>query len=381
MGTVDFDTPVDRAGTSSLKWNRYGGNDILPMWVADMDFRSPQPVIDALKARADHGVFGYTEPPKELVDVALQTLFEAYSWTVQPDWLLWLPGVVPGLNASCRMAGDPGDEVIVMPPVYPPFLSAPAHTGRRCVAVPLKKSGGGWSMDLAAIEAAVTPRTRLLMLCSPHNPVGRVFTRKELAPLARLCRRHDLLVCSDEIHSGLVLDPEKRHLPFALLDDDAAARSITLMAPSKTFNLPGLGCAFAVIPDPEMRRRFAKAAAGLVPDVNLMGYTAALAAYRDGGPWLSELLTYLRENRDRLMDAVNTLPGLSMSPVEATYLAWIDTRSAGIEAPAAFFEKAGVGLSDGTPFGGRGYLRLNFGCSRSRLNEAVARMTSALDAR
>ncbi len=381
MGTVDFDAPVDRTGTSSLKWDRYGSKDMLPMWVADMDFRSPQPVIEALKARADHGVYGYTDPPKELVDVVLRTLLQEYSWTVQPEWLLWLPGVVPGLNGACRMAGDPGDEVIVMSPVYPPFLSAPAHVDRRCVAVPLQNSGGRWSMNLAGIEAAVTPRTRLLMLSSPHNPVGRVFSREELVPLARLCRRHDLLVCSDEIHSGLVLDPEKRHLPFALLDEDAAARSITLMAPSKTFNLPGLGCAFAVIPDPGVRRRFVRATAGLVPGVNLMGYTAALAAYRDGGPWLSGLLTYLRENRDRLMDAVNTLPGLSMSPVEATYLAWIDTRASGIEAPAAFFETAGVGMSDGTPFGGKGYLRLNFGCNRSRLSEAVARMKSALEAR
>jgi cystathionine beta-lyase len=233
-------------------------------------------------------------------------------------------------------------------------------------------------MDLDALEAAATPRTRLVMLCSPHNPVGRVWTRSELETFAEWCRRRDLIVCSDEIHCDLVLDPECRHIPFASLDTDTAQRTITLLAPSKTFNIPGLACSFAVIPSRKLRDRFRKAMAGIVPDVNLMGLEGALAAYRHGGPWLAGLIAYLRGNRDFLVSEMASLPGLTLSPVEATYLAWIDTRGARIDDPWSFFEKAGVGLSDGSPFGGEGFVRLNFGCPRSVLAEAVRRMRGAL---
>ncbi|MFZ7127924.1 MAG: MalY/PatB family protein [Desulfobacterales bacterium] len=378
MPIIDFDTPVDRRGTSSQKWDRYQDRDILPMWVADMDFPSPPAVIDALKARASHPVFGYTAIPTGLPEAVVRHLADYFGWAVEPEWIVWLPGVVTGLNIACRAAGGPGDGVIVMPPVYPPFFSAPGNMERHCVVVPLRHAHDSWTMDLDALEAAATPRTRLVMLCSPHNPVGRVWTRSELETFAEWCRRRDLIVCSDEIHCDLVLDPECRHIPFASLDTDAAQRTITLLAPSKTFNIPGLACSFAVIPSRKLRDRFRKAMAGIVPDVNLMGLEGALAAYRHGGPWLAGLIAYLRGNRDFLVSEMASLPGLTLSPVEATYLAWIDTRGARIDDPWSFFEKAGVGLSDGSTFGGEGFVRLNFGCPRSVLAEAVRRMRGAL---
>jgi cystathionine beta-lyase len=328
--TFDFDTPVDRSGTASEKWDRYAGGDILPLWVADMDFRSPPAVIEALHQRIDHGVFGYTAPPRKLIETVLSMLQCEYGWQVDVEWLVWLPGLVCGLNVACRAVGDPGDVVAAFTPVYPPFLTAPKLAGRELVSVPLACEGDVWRMDLAALERAITSRTRLLLLCSPHNPVGRVWSREELLAVLELAERHDLTVCSDEIHAGLVLDEDKRHIPFAALSSEAARRSITLNAPSKTYNIPGLGCSFVVIPDQGLRRAFRHAMAGIVPHVNLLGYTATLAAYHDGEAWRLELLAYLRGNRDLVFRAIAGMPGLKSWPVEATYLAWIDARGLGI---------------------------------------------------
>jgi cystathionine beta-lyase len=279
---------------------------------------------------------------------------------------------------ACRAVGEAGDGVVTFTPVYPPFLSAPKLAGRELVSVPLCTVGERWKMDLEALEQAVTPRTRLLLLCSPHNPVGRVWSTAEQQALLELAERHDLVVCSDEIHAGLVLDDDKRHVPFASLSAEAARRTITLHAPSKTWNIPGLGCSFAVIPDEGLRRSFRHAMAGIVPHVNLLGYSATLAAYRDGETWRQALLAYLRANRDLVVRTVAGIPGLKTWPVESTYLAWIDARELGVTGPARFFEEAGVGLSDGKPFGAPGFVRLNFGCPRSLLNTALERMQSAV---
>jgi cystathionine beta-lyase len=219
----------------------------------------------------------------------------------------------------------------------------------------------------------------LFLLCSPHNPVGRVFSREELTTLAQICEKHDIIICSDEIHCDLILDPEKSHIPTASLSPSIAERTITLMSASKTFNIPGLGCAFAVIPDRALRKRFLGAMAGIVPHVNVLGYVATLAAFRDCADWHAALLDYLRANRDFVADAVSQMPNLTMAPPEATYLAWIDVRATGIENPIEFFEAGGIGMQDGADFDGPGFVRLNFGCPRKTLEEALQRMATALE--
>jgi cystathionine beta-lyase len=374
----DFDTPVERRGTASLKWEKYKGRDIIPLWVADMDFRSPPAVISALKKRVDYGVFGYTTTPDELNEVVMAVLESRYSWKVQPEWMVWLPGLVTGLNVACRAVGEDGDDVMTAVPVYPPFLAAPGHFRRNLIKVALREANNRWQFDFERLEQSITNNTRLFLLCNPHNPVGRVYKREELAALAAICRKHDVIICSDEIHCDLILDPEKRHVPTATLDPEVAARTITLMAPSKTFNLPGLGCAFAVISEKTLRQKFKSAMAGIVPRVNTLGYTAALAAFEDCADWQAALLDYLRGNRDAVEKAVGRMPHLSMAPVEATYLAWIDVREAGLKNPSVFFEDAGVGLQAGIEFDGPGFLRLNFGCPRSLLQIALDRMAAAL---
>jgi cystathionine beta-lyase len=375
---IDFDTIIDRSATGSEKWGKYQGRDIIPLWVADMDFRSPPAVIAALHERIEHGVFGYTHPPQSLVEAVLNHLERDFSWKIQPEWLVWLPGLVCGLNVLCRTVGEAGDEVITYTPIYPPFMSAPILSQRVTVKVPLKLDGGRWVADLDALERAITPRTKLLLLCSPHNPVGRTWNREELQQLADVAERCDLVIGSDDIHAGLILDEGIRHLPIAALSPETARRTITLLAPSKTYNIPGLGCSFAVISDPVLRKRFIKAVGRIVPHVNLLGYTAAEAAYRHGEEWRQALLAYLRGNRDLVEEAVASIPGLATTHVEATYLAWIDVRSSGIENPCRFFEEAGVGLSNGADFDAPGFVRLNFGCSRSLLVEALQRMHRAL---
>jgi cystathionine beta-lyase len=378
MKYFDFDAPFDRQHTASLKWEKYQGRDILPLWVADMDFRSPAVIMEALHRRVAHGVFGYGMVPAELVDVVCETLLAKYGWRVAPQWLVWLPGLVSGLNIACRAVGHEHDAVMVMVPVYPPFLTAPKYSNRDLLAVPLAAGEDRWEIDFDRLEKTVTPHTRLLLLCNPHNPVGRVFSREELVELVMFCVRHDIFICSDEIHCDLILDTDKAHVPTASLGLEAADRTITLMAPSKTFNIPGLGCSFAVISNTSLRNKFLQAMAGIVPHVNVLGLTAAEAAYRSGWDWLTSLLEYLRGNRQVLETEVGNMEGLSMHHVEATYLAWIDARSIDNIAPGRFFETHGVGLSEGSDFGFPGFVRLNFGCRRAFLQEAITRMREAV---
>jgi cystathionine beta-lyase len=374
----DFNRIIDRSGTGSWKWRKADVEDVIPLGVADMDFASPPAVLAALQARIDHGVFGYSYPTDELHEIIQSRMKTNYAWEIKADWIVWLPGLVTGLNAVCRAAGEVGDEVLSAVPVYPPFLTAPENMNRELHTVPLRLERDHWAFDFAALEAAVTPKTKLFMICNPHNPVGRVFTRKELETLAEICLRHDLWICTDEIHCELVLDVDKEHIPIAALNPEVAAKTITFMSPSKTFNLAGIGVAFAIIPDRGLRLAFKKSIAGIVPHVNALGYTACLAAYRDGASWHRALLDYLRGNRDLAFDAINETPGLTTYPVEATYLAWIDCRAAGIENPGEFFLQAGVDMWDGADFAGPGFIRLNFGLPRERLREGLHRIRKAM---
>ena len=369
-----FDNPPDRRGSDSIKWSKYAGRDILPLWVADMDFSAPPAVIATLQQRIEHGVFGYGGPWPTLTESVLAHLESEYSWRIAPEWIVWLPGLVTGLNVACRAVDG---DVLTATPIYPPFLSGPKFSGRRLQRCVLAQIDGDWQWDKLALKSALTATTRLFLLCHPHNPVGRCWNREELLDLAAFAEENDLVVCSDEIHCGLILDADKRHIPFASLSPAAAKRSITLMAPSKTYNVPGLGCAFAVIPDPVLRHRFEHAMHGIVPHVNVLGLAACEAAYRDCGDWHEELIAYLAANRDRVFVAVNGEKGVKMSRVEATYLAWIDVRGLGLDNPAAHFEAHGLGLSDGQDFGAPGWLRLNFGCPRSTLEEALRRFQLA----
>ena len=375
----EFDKVIERRGTGSTKWSKYPA-DVLPFWVADMDFAAPPFIRRALQARLDHGVFGYSETPPELVDAAIAWLAAQFEWVVSPEWLVWLPGVVTGLNLACRAIGAPGDSVMMNTPIYYPFLAVPSNGGRTAIEVPLVLESKRWTVDIDAMTAALDNRTRLFMFCNPQNPTGRIYERDELVALARFCEQHDLLICSDEIHCDLRLDAERRHIPIATLSDEVASRTITLMAPTKTYNTPGLCCAFAVIPDAALRRRFCDARAGLVPSVGQLAFTAALAAYEDPSDWLPRLIAYLARNRDALETCVGELPGVSMTHVEGTYLGWIDVRGLALAHPMRHFETHGLGLSDGAQFHGPGFVRFNFGCPRATLDEGLRRFANAVRA-
>ena len=373
-----FDTPVERRATSSMKWEKYGEQDIIPMWVADTDFKAPQAVMDALNERISHGVFGYTNTPVELNQTVQKRMADRYDWQIETSDLVWLPGLVCGLNLACRSVGVAGDTVISPKPIYPPFVSAPQLSDRKVLSVPMVQVDNRWLLDFDALEQAITAETKLLLFCNPQNPGGAVYRRDELERLADIIVRHDLYICSDEIHCDLILEPGVKHIPIASLSAEIAQRTITLMAPSKTFNIAGLGCSFAVIQNPQLRRQFSRVRKGIVPDVNLLGYTAAQAAFDQGDAWNEKQLAYLRSNRDYLVEQINQIPGLSLLAGEATYLAWIDVSAAKLENPPHFFEQAGVGLSPGRDFGDDRFMRLNFGCTRSTLEEAVRRIRSAI---
>jgi len=407
---VEFDTVTDRRGTASYKWERYGP-DVLPFWVADMDLPSPPAVIAALEARAAHGIYGYSLMPATLVEALRDHLRDGYGWQVAPEWLVYLPGVVPALNLVCRAYAEAGEDVLTIVPAYPPFLEAPGLQGRRLVTAQAARRGGRWELPLDALEAAVTPRTRVVLFCHPHNPLGRVWNADEVAAVADLCRRRSLVLVSDEIHCDLALD-QGRHVPAAIAAPGAPSHTVTLMSPSKAFNLPGLNFAFAVIPDETLRRRFAAAGAGLLPFAGCFAIAAAEAAYREGGAWLTELRAYLRGNADLVAAFVaDELEGVTTTRVEATYLAWLDARNwsaahGGDADLAQVCLRHGIALSGGGGGGPRpphppvkktgappprakwdggracaaapAFARLNFGCPRPLLEEGLRRLKAAL---
>jgi cysteine-S-conjugate beta-lyase len=375
---IDFDRLVDRRNSDSLKWSKARGGAAIPLWVADMDFVAPECVTRALNERVAEGVFGYPIVTESVVRAVVAWAEVHYRWQIDPQWIVWLPGLVPGIHLACQALAQTEDEVLTLVPVYPPFLAAPRMTGRTVKTVPLVQDNARWTLDLDALRAAITNRTKLLLFCHPHNPVGRVFGREELSAVAEICERYGVTVCSDEIHCDLMLDPGT-HVPFASLSAEVAAHTITLMSPSKTFNLSGLSCGYAVIPNQELRQRFRAAAGELVPLPNALGYVACRAAYAEGEAWRVELVDYLRGNRDLLESFFSQkLPQFSISRVEATYLAWMDVRWLGERNAMSFFDAAGVRLSAGGPFQGEGFVRLNFGCSRKTLLDALERIAAAV---
>ena len=384
----NFDQIIDRRKSDSAKWGHFDA-DVLPMWVADMDFLSPEPVIRALRERVDEGVFGYAFDSASLKEAIVVWLEARFNWQVKPEDIMPLSGVVSGFNLITQALVGPGEGVLYQPPVYMPFLQAAKHAGGHSVESELVLNPDGrYTIDFDAFDqAAYQPGreflTRMFLLCSPHNPVGRVWQRDELEKMAEICLRKGVYICSDEIHADLVYS-DARHIPIASLSPEIAQKTVTLMAPSKTFNIPGLGFAFAVIQNADIRRKVETATRGVIPHPNLLGMTAANAAYREGAEWLDQALMYLKGNRDLLTEKIRgELPELKIYPVEGTYLAWIDCSAAGIEgSPAEFFLKHGrVAFNDGKAFGkgGENFVRLNFACPQSTLLDGIARMKHALE--
>lgn len=379
-----FDRLPDRRASDSVKWHQYP-EDVLPMWVADMDVTSPEPVIQALRQRVEHGVFGYPSGAiQSLQQVILDRLDRLYGWKVAAEHLVFIPGVVTALNITGQAVGKANEGILIQTPVYPPFFNVPRHFSGNLQEAPLCFDTGRdqYEVDWDVFEDAITQQTRLFILCNPHNPVGRVFRKDELVKMAEMCLKHEMIICSDEIHCDLIFSGSQ-HIPIASLDPEIGQKTVTLIAPSKTFNLAGLDCSIAIIPNDSLRRRFQEARRGLVGGVNLMGLVAAEAAYLEGQEWLDQLLVYLEANRDFTHEFVNSkLPGIHMIKPEGTYLAWLDCRQAGIQAKPSdyFLEHARVAFNDGATFGkpGEGFVRLNFGCPRGLLAEALERMKQSI---
>ena len=372
----DFDIVIDRK--DSTKWKKYKDTGVLPMWIADMDFRAPQAVSDLLKVRLDLGDFGYTDAPNELRDVIVERLKVSYDWTVERNEILFIPGVVSGLNTVCRAWVKPDESIITAAPIYPPFLEAPAINGRELIKIDTDPVGGGYHYPLFALRNAITSKSRLLLLCNPFNPIGRVLSFSELREIVDICLDHHLLICSDEIHCDLVFDG-RTHIPLAKIDERIEQSLVTLISPGKTYNIAGIGGGIAIIKNKSLREKFLKASHGIVGDVSLFSYAAMLAAYRDCESWRKQVINYLQDNRNYCENRVEKIPGIKMNKVEATYLAWLDVRDLKLDDALSFFEEAGVGLSDGEDFGGPGFMRLNFGCPRAILTEAWDRIACAVD--
>lgn len=381
----DFDRVIPRRPTDSIKWNEYNA-DVLPLWVADMDFVSPEPVLQALHERVAHGIFGYPsihQAPGGLPEVLVERMWRLYGWQITPEDLLFIPGVVTGLNLACQALAEPGGGVLIQTPVYMPFLRLASNAGLVAQEMELSQgSDGNYHINWQKFQGAFDKHTRMFVLCNPHNPVGRVYRRAELERMAEICLRHKVVICSDEIHCDLLFSGNK-HTPIASLDPEIAQNTITLMAPSKTFNIAGLQCSFAIVQNPELREKLKHGSKGLAGWVNMMGAVAGLAAYRDGQEWLEQVLVYLEGNRNYLARYVaENLPGVKMRRPEGTYLAWLDCRETGIPCtPGQFFlRQAHVALNEGHTFGkgGEGFVRLNFGCPRATLKTALERMKAAL---
>lgn len=380
---MDFDRIIDRRTTECIKWNFFD-NDVLPMWVADTDFTSPPAVMEALHERVNHGIFGYGCPPAGMEDVITSRMNRLHGWQVAADQVGYVPGIVSGFNAAIRALCEPGGAVIYQTPAYPPFIDAPLNAGSPGVQNPMPRDEHGrYYTDFDLFERQVVEnKVRMFILCNPQNPTGRVFSREELQAYAEICLKHDVIICSDEIHCDFVYNGRK-HIPIASLDPEVSRKTLTFIAPSKTYNIAGLHASVVIIQDKELRERYDKWRSGMVGVPGVLAMTAARAAYEHGDNWLAEQLAYLQGNRDYIDSCLGSqLPGVSWSKPEATFLGWLDCSKAGIEGSLQnfFVENARVGLNDGLQFGevGAGFVRMNFGTQRANIETALGRMAEAI---
>jgi cystathionine beta-lyase len=374
---MDFERLFDRKKDGSIKWNKYS-EDILPMWVADMDFEVAPAIKESLLQYVQTGIYGYAAPNAEHAAVVKDWLFKQYHWEIQKEWIVWLPSVLSGIGTTARLISSQPYAVMTSIPVYRPFIDFAEGDGRYLQAVPLKLHEDKWTMDFEAMENMVTEDTKMYILCNPHNPTGRMYNEVELQGLIDFCERHDILLCSDEIHADIILEKGRKHVPVASLNESAALRTVSLFSAAKAFNIPALNSAFAVIPNAEIRRKFERTKLHTVPNLYKQGADAMLAAYRDSEEWLSASLDYLRSNYAYLYSEIQSIPGLKMLPMEATYLAWIDYSGLGVDTFADILEKHGVGAMEASIFMGEKHIRLNFGTQRFRLEQAVARIKEAV---
>ncbi len=385
--SFDFDQVIDRRGTSSLKWDYAkqftGQEDLLPLWVADMDFEAPREIREALERRMAHGIYGYTLEPDSYFEAAAGWLERRHGWKVNRDWMLASPGVIPCLSAAILALTEPGDGIVIQPPVYHPFAMRVKGNGRRVVENPLRLSGDRWEMDIEALRRVIDERTRMLVLCSPHNPVGRVWSRAELAALVELCSERGLTIVSDEIHGDLVM-PGFHHVPIASLSEQAARITITLVAATKTFNLAGLGGSIAVVADPEKRKRLDRVQHSVFAGTaNVFAAVASEAAWRHGETWLDALLSYIEGNYRHVVSFLSKrLPAVRAFPLEGTYLPLLDMRGLGLSDQQLRERLQGTGkvwLDEGIKFGreGEGYQRVNLACPRAVLSDGLERVAAA----
>ena len=373
----EYEPPLDRQGTSSEKWEKYAGRDVLPLWVADMDLPTAPFVLDAVRERLEHPILGYTAPPARMVEAFVAWLHRCYGWRVDEEWLVWIPGVVPGFNVAARAVATGALDLVVPAPVYGPILTVPANVGLRGVVSSMALNRGRWEMDMDDLAARMSSATAAILFCNPQNPTGRVYDRDELEAVAELALRNDAVLISDEIHCPIVLAQTKRHVPIASLSPEIEARSISLFAPTKAFNFPGLNAAVAVIPDQALRERYELVGTGLISVHAPLAFAALTAAFEDDSGWLDEQNAFLARNARRLEAAVADIDGIRTTTVEGTYLAWLDVSALGLPDAAAAFEEHGLGLHAGEEFGGPGFLRFNFGCPRSTLEQAIGRLAKA----
>ncbi len=386
--SFDFDSVIDRHNTNSMKWDFtdsfFSMKGLLPMWVADMDFRAPGSVIDAVKKVAEHGIFGYSGIPDSYYDALIQWMEHRHRWKIKREWSVFTPGVVPALYMLVRAFTQPGDQVIVQTPVYYPFFSAVQNNNRELLDNPLQLKDGRYFMDLHDLENKLTPRTKMLILCNPHNPIGRVWSEQELYDLGELCLKNNILVVSDEIHEDIVY-PGFTHIPFHSISREFADNCVVCTGASKTFNLPGLQVSNTIVSNRDIKERFQKEVQSCgIFSPNIFGIAATEAAYRHGEPWLTALLGYLKKNFAFLKEfAAQRIPGLKVTELQGTYLAWLDFRDCGIppDKLGTFVrEDAGVGLEAGIIFGckAEGFERMNIACPRSILEEALLKIESAI---
>lgn len=384
----NFDEPVNREGSGCIKYDlrkeTFGKSDVIPMWVADMDFLTPEFIVRALQERMNHNIYGYSLRSPQYYGSIISWHKRRHNWAIEKDWIIFTPGVVPALNMATLAFTNPGDSVIVQPPVYFPFFSAVESHGRKLIYNRLAETADGWRMDFDALEKSIENNTKMLILSNPHNPVGRVWTREELVKITEICLRHNLLILSDEIHCDLVL-PGYTHVPVASLTPETAERTVTCIAPSKTFNLAGMSTSSIIIANPALRKEFRKITDSLhISNGNIFGTVASEAAYTSGDQWLDELLSYIDGNIEFTVDYLGKMiPEIIPSATEATYMIWLDCRKLGMkgsELMSFFVNRAGIGMNEGSSFGpgGEGFMRMNVATTRAVLKRALENIERAV---